>query len=85
MQKHDATEITIYPNPTSEKLSIEVKTTETGTIYAEVLNITGRQIQTTEIINNKADIDVAGMSSGCYLLNCYRNGVRISTATFVKN
>lgn len=56
----------IYPNPTSEKVTIEFKNTETETLY--VFNIVGKVIYQNTTNNNSLDIDVSDWTKGIYII-----------------
>jgi len=36
-------------------------------------------------LNNIATIDVSKLAAGLYVIDCYRDGVKIGAAKFVKN
>jgi hypothetical protein len=58
--------INIYPNPTSDKVTLEVDPTLFNNV--EVLDITGRVIYSVNIANNSTIIDLSNMNKGTYLL-----------------
>jgi hypothetical protein len=37
------------------------------------------------LANNKAALDVSTLPAGVYLVDCYRNGVKVGTSKFIKN
>jgi hypothetical protein len=85
VHKPESTEVSVFPNPANDNINVEVKTTVDGDIHVEVLDMLGRKIYETQTVSYKAKIDVAGMQPGAYMINCYRNGIRINTTRFVKN
>ena len=80
-----ATEVKIFPNPATETITVAVTTPITGDIQVQVLNLLGQQLITAQTINNKANINVAGLPAGTYLIDCYLGGLKISAARFTKN
>lgn len=56
--------ISIYPNPTHNKLYLETK--EQGTLFVE--NVLGTNVYTKTIIENKTGIDFSNLSEGIYML-----------------
>jgi hypothetical protein len=56
--------ISIYPNPTSDNITIE--TPQKSEI--EILNIQGQSIKSFTAISNKTTIDVSGFAKGLYIL-----------------
>ena len=79
------TDVKIYPNPATEMLNVEVTSAATGDVEVDILNMLGQKLVTTNTINNKAKINVAGLPAGTYLIGFYRDGVKISAARFTKN
>jgi hypothetical protein len=65
-------DVTIYPNPTSDKLYTEFQIAEAGMITFQILDITGRVI-TMETVNHqggalKHETSVNGLVTGIYLI-----------------
>jgi hypothetical protein len=85
VQSVSGTDIKIYPNPTTEDINIAITTAVPGNITVSVKSITGQQLFSAQAIDNKAKINVAGLSAGIYLIDCYRDGIKISAARFTKN
>lgn len=56
--------ITIFPNPVSQILNINIKATSPEPMLFEIYDLTGRMVMTTE----KVSIDVSGIAEGLYLL-----------------
>ena len=81
----DQPDIKIYPNPAAESINVEIQSMIGGNYQIEVLNMLGQSINkvTTTDRNNK--IDVSGLPAGCYLVDCYHEGVKVATAKFIKN
>ena len=78
------TEIVVYPNPTDEFINVRLNTTLVDEMQIDVVNITGQKFATTIAINNTATINMASSPAGFYIVNCYRNGIKIATARFIK-
>lgn len=84
--KPNTTTVSVYPNPASQRINVDINTTLTGNIQVEVLNTLGQSMQLTTVTDNKAELNIADLVPGIYLINCYRDGARISTTTrFFKN
>lgn len=64
-------EVNIFPNPVSEKLNVVFNSSEEKRISVKMLDITGREIYSNEILattgENKVEIDVTGMPKGIYM------------------
>jgi len=78
-------EIKVYPNPTSDYVNVDVNSVAGGKISVSVLNMLGQEITRVSAVNNKAVIDAAKLPSGIYVVDCYRDGLKIGTAKFIKN
>jgi len=80
------TEVSVYPNPAQDNINVEIKTTVSGgNIQVELLNTLGQMLYSATVYNNSAQINVAGLPGGLYLVNCYRDGIKISTTRIIKN
>lgn len=67
----------IYPNPTNSSINVEVKNAANYT--AELYDITGRQVQVVKSNNNKAVLNVAGQSTGMYMLRITTSDNKVLT------
>lgn len=64
---------TIFPNPSSNKITVKFNSVETETIYIEVKDMMGKEVLTktyqTLIGENETDINVSGLAQGAYILS----------------
>jgi trimeric autotransporter adhesin len=79
---------TIYPNPTSNQITIEFELTETNNTSIEIKNVLGQTVKT--ITNkafvkgsNKIEIDVSEFTNGIYFIQL-QNGNGVVNGKFVK-
>ncbi len=77
--------IKVYPNPATNNINVEINTAIGGNIQVEILNLLGQKLNTTQAIDKRATINIAGLPAGYYLVDCYRDGMKIGTAKFIKN
>ena len=77
--------IKVYPNPAAENINVDIQATAGSNFRIEVLNILGQSISTIRTTDHSVKIDVSGMPAGCYMVDCYNDGVKIATAKFIKN
>lgn len=81
----DGTDVKVYPNPANSIVNVEISTTAEGSYRAEIVNILGQKISSTDVQNHKATFEVQSLPAGCYLIDCYRDGAKISATRFIKN
>jgi len=68
-------EIKIYPNPTTEKVTLEITNMEdlrTGTF--KLFSLTGQLLQDQSVHSTATAISLAGLPKGTYILNVHING-----------
>lgn len=62
----NANNITIYPNPTDNTLSIDREESNGKTLHYQLLNIHGQQVKTGTINQQSATLSLTELSSGIY-------------------
>jgi hypothetical protein len=69
----NAPHLLIYPNPSSDKISVEVVNAESNTARIEICNITGQPIKSlnTNLSMGVISLDVSELSGGVYFVNLY--------------
>src|SRR6218665_34525 len=74
---------TVYPNPSAEKITIEV---QNKTFTATIFNLSGQKIK-QETADQKFDMDVSGLSKGLYFIEIKTQNVPVETQNlkFIKN
>ncbi len=75
----------VYPNPAKELLNVEINSAVVGNLNVDVLNMLGQKVASETVTGHKAGINVAALPSGAYLVDCYRDGIKIATTRFIKN
>jgi hypothetical protein len=45
----------------------------------------GQKLTSAAVNNNTATLSVAQLPAGVYLVECYRDGVKLATTRFIKN
>ena len=81
----DAASVSIYPNPANNLINVTINSAVYTPIQVDVFNMLGQKLNSVLTINNKATIDVISLPAGPYLITCLRNGIKITSATFIKN
>ncbi|OQA07188.1 MAG: hypothetical protein BWY67_01787 [Bacteroidetes bacterium ADurb.Bin397] len=69
--------LNVYPNPASDKISIVFSAENEGSSEIQLLDLTGRLIQ-SEMLQaiegiNETSMDLSGLSKGIYMLNLVKN------------
>ena len=80
MADNAADRLSVYPNPTTDRVS--VTSDDTVELY-EIYNITGALVRRQTIGNDTFDIDVRDLPAGAYLLKVCTNKA-VQTKRFVK-
>jgi Glycine rich protein/Secretion system C-terminal sorting domain/PKD-like domain len=81
----DAVTVKVYPNPAQSNVNVEFQNVNGGNMQVDILNLLGQKIGTQTVVDNKATLNVANLPAGCYILDCFRNGSKITSARFIKN
>jgi hypothetical protein len=79
------TDMKVYPNPTSDFVHIEINTGESDNVRVQLSDMLGQKINEVAANNGKAAMDVSRLAAGVYVIECYREGVKIGSSKFVKN
>lgn len=78
-------EVKLYPNPSTESVTIEYVGTNDGTIVAEVYNMLGQKVGSALLVDNKAVLNVSALFAGNYIVSCMHNGIKVASSRMVKN
>ena len=77
----DLANLSIYPNPVSDKLNINYKENISNlTVY----DLSGRSVKSLTTNNSNNSIDVSDLKSGTYLLRIETENKNVSTVKFIK-
>lgn len=80
----DEANIQIYPNPFAHTLFVEASEFTTGTVH--LIDLFGRPVlPEAKLTQSKAELDVAHLSQGVYLLRIYSPQGEIKTFSVVKS
>ncbi len=75
----------VFPNPASDKVTVELQHADAGVMTVEVSNVLGQKVATQQADARKVSVDVTTMPAGIYVVDCYLDGAKVGTAKFVKN
>lgn len=81
------TEIKLIPNPVQSKFCIDVENYQfqETSIAATITDVTGKFIQSYNLISQKTEIDIAALESGIYFLTFEEKGRVVATKKLIKN
>ena len=65
---NDVESIDIYPNPSKNKITVDVGVNELNDASIQIINVLGENITTKSITNKKTNFDLTNYSSGNYLM-----------------
>jgi Secretion system C-terminal sorting domain/Right handed beta helix region len=74
-------ELSLYPNPTSNELTVQLPTAPSGPVTVQVLDAVGRVVWSTEAAaaNQRVELQLAGhVKPGMYLVRVSGKGLRVS-------
>jgi len=74
--------ITVYPNPTSEQITIETSAIQTAS-QLSILNLNGQEILTRQITKPKTQLDVSCLPNGVYFIRLTSDKT-VSIGKFIK-
>ncbi len=78
-------EFKIYPNPTSEILSIKLEMWNSNENYTiEITNTLGQIVQTSNIQHQTTALNISNLQNGIYFLQVFNNEKLIGTAKILK-
>jgi len=77
--------IKIYPNPASSDIKIEFGDISGAEYTADIYDITGRKMAAVLVRDLITSISVKDFSTGCYIIECRKNGIKVAVSRFIKN
>jgi len=81
--KYTASAFTIYPNPGSNNISLNIHNT-TKPLTMEILNINGQLMASDTLENTPHVVSVKDLNPGCYFIKLYNSEIN-TTHRFIKN
>lgn len=65
--------ISIYPNPASDIINLEIENSNNKNLTLDIYNILGKKLRTEKISNNQNQINVGNLNNGTYILEIKTN------------
>ena len=78
-------ELTAYPNPTTNYLTLHVGKAELSTLNFQLYDISGKLIESRKIISRTETIAMANLASATYFLKVTNNNNEVKTFKIIKN
>ncbi|MCB0477315.1 MAG: T9SS type A sorting domain-containing protein, partial [Crocinitomicaceae bacterium] len=77
LQENEATDfdVVVFPNPSAGNFQVRLTGTANGAFDYQIIDITGKVIQTGSESQRNFDMDLTNLESGIYYLNMINNGV----------
>jgi len=83
--KSGIVDMKVFPNPTKAVINVEINSAVDGNLTIDIMNMLGQTIATQTMVSHKASVDVASLPAGTYLVDCYRDGIKLASTRFIKN
>lgn len=76
---------TVYPNPTSETLKLNIQNYEVSDLFFQIYDITGKLLEEKTITDIETTIDMGNKAKAIYFLRLYRHKQEIKSFKIIKN
>lgn len=77
--------VQVYPNPTSDYLTLDIENSELSTLNFQLTDINGRLIENKIIRSNSETIQMEHLPSNVYFLKVINNKEEVKTFKIIKN
>jgi hypothetical protein len=84
LQKRNIADISLYPNPVKDIVTINVKYLNNPTLTVVIRNILGNEVYRANLIGGENLIDISFLPSGNYHAQILDNNITLSNLKFVK-
>ncbi len=82
---NEAPRVTVFPNPATSIVNVEIGASAQGAITIEIYSTLGKKVSTISAVENKAVLDVSNLAAGIYIITCTNDGVKFNSTRFIKN
>ncbi|GAF04651.1 T9SS type A sorting domain-containing protein [Saccharicrinis fermentans] len=74
----------VYPNPTSDILTLQIETNDMENYSYKIFDINGRQLQKSKITDVQTQINMSGLVSATYFITILQNNEKINSFQIIK-
>jgi len=78
-------EITAFPNPTTDFISLKVESSKTESLQYTITDLSGRVLQTNKLLENNQQINFSGYAVGTYFITISQNSKLVKSFKIIKN
>lgn len=79
-----AIEFTMFPNPTSDFVSLDFGNSSLNIISFDIINSIGQYVKRSSKFNSKTQIDVSDLSKGVYFIKVYSDKIVLTRKFIVR-
>ncbi len=77
--------VSVYPNPTTDYLTLEVKDFELSTLHFQLYDMNGKLLQSEKISGSQTSITMGNLVSATYFVKVIQSNKEIKTFKIIKN
>ncbi len=77
--------VMVYPNPTADYLTLEVKESDHSSLRFQLIDIQGRILESQKITTNKTNIEMSNLPIATYFVKISQGNKEVKTFKIVKN
>jgi len=84
-QKADVSSLTVYPNPASDELIVNLPFEQKSAVSIKIVDITGREVFSKQALSvEKENINVSNLSNGIYLVVAKQGDVKLTQKLLIR-
>lgn len=77
--------VTVYPNPTADYLTLEVKELDLSSLTFQMFDLQGKLLQNQKIVNNRTNIVMSTLPVSTYFVKVSQENREVKTFRIIKN
>jgi hypothetical protein len=76
--------MSVYPVPATNTITVELSDAVNGLNTLQIIDVTGKEVSTISISENRTQVDISNLSEGIYLIQAFENSALVGRRRFVK-